>query len=225
MVSGRLRRRFGGNDMTYKSDPELLVLHSLRLKGFAEPPDVCDATTLPEGTVTELLVAFRGRDIVGRRDGRISGFMLTPAGKEHHASLLDIERTEADCVPRVEWAYDAFLAHNETFKQLCSDWQLRTVDGKQVPNDHSDAGYDAAIGDRLVGFQAEVADVLDEIGDVLTRFSPYGDRLETAVSRFVGGETAALSRPLNRSYHDVWMELHEDLLLTLGRARGEADGY
>jgi len=211
--------------MTYKSDPELLVLHSLRLKGFAEPTDVSDATTLPEGTVTELLVAFRDQEIVGRRDGRISGFMLTPAGKERHAVLLDKERSEAACAPRVEWAYDAFLAYNETFKQLCSDWQLRTVDGKQVPNDHTDAAYDRAIGERLVGLQAQVADVLDEIGAALIRFTPYGDRLDSAVTRFMGGETAALSRPLNRSYHDVWMELHEDLLLTLGRARGEADGY
>ena len=211
--------------MTYKSDPELLVLHSLRLKGFAEPTDVSDATTLPEGTVTELLAAFRDQEMVGRRDGRISGFMLTPSGKEHHATLLDKERSEAACAPRVAWTYDAFLAYNETFKQLCSDWQLRTVDGKQVPNDHSDAAYDNAIGERLVDLQTQVADVLDEIGAVLVRFTPYGDRLDSAVTRFVGGETAALSRPLNRSYHDVWMELHEDLLLTLGRARGEADGY
>jgi hypothetical protein len=211
--------------MGYQSEPELLVLHSLRLKGFAEPPDVSDATTLPEDTVSELLVSFRDRDMVGRRDGRISGFMLTPAGKQHHATLLKKERTQAGCLPRVQWAYDAFLAHNETFKQLCSDWQLRTVEGKQVPNDHTDATYDAAIAGRLTALQAHVATVLDEIGRVLTRFSPYGDRLESTVGRFVRGEAAALSRPLNRSYHDVWMELHEDLLMTLGHDRGEADGY
>ncbi len=211
--------------MAYQSEPELLVLHSLRLKGFAEPPDVSDATTLPEDTVTELLVGFRDRDMVGRRDGRISGFMLTPAGKEHHATLLEKERAEAGCLPSVEWTYDAFLAHNETFKQLCSDWQLRTIDGKQVPNDHTDSAYDAAIAGRLTALQAHVAGVLDEVSGILTRFSPYGDRLESAVGRFVGGEPGALSRPLNRSYHDVWMELHEDLLLTLGRDRGEADGY
>jgi hypothetical protein len=211
--------------MTYKSEPDLLVLHSLRLKGFAEPSDVSDATTLSEDTVTELLTAFRDQDMVGRRDGRISGFMLTPAGKERHGVLLDEERTQAACLPRVEWGYDAFLAYNETFKQLCSDWQLRTVGGKQVANDHTDAAYDATIAGRLTSLQARVAEVLDEIGGVLTRFSPYGDRLDNAVTRFVGGETAALSRPLNRSYHDVWMELHEDLLLTLGRNRGEGDGY
>src|SRR4029078_1487802 len=110
--------RVGGNDMTYQSEPELLVLHSLRLKGFAEPTDVADATTLAEGTVTELLVAFRDKEIVGRRDGRISGFMLTPAGKERHTTLLDKERGEADCGARVEWAYDAVLADNEELTEL-----------------------------------------------------------------------------------------------------------
>jgi hypothetical protein len=211
--------------MTYKSEPELLVLHTLRLKGFAEPPDVADATTLPEDAVTELLAGFRDRDLVARRDGRVCGFTLTPAGKDHHSALLEKERAEAGCLPRVAWAYDAFLAHNETFKQLCADWQLRTIGGRQVPNDHTDGAYDAAIAGRLTALQTQVATVLDEIGGVMTRFCPYGDRLESAVTRFVGGDAGALSRPLNRSYHDVWMELHEDLLLTLGRDRGEADGY
>src|SRR5215216_3792995 len=153
--------------MTYKSEPELLVLHSLRLKGFAEPPDVSDATMLPESTVSELLGTFRDQEMVGRRDGRISGFMLTPAGKDRHAILLELERTQTGCLPRVAWAYDAFLAYNETFKQLCSDWQLRTIDGKQVPNDHTDPAYDAAIAERLTALQVRVADVLDEVGGVL----------------------------------------------------------
>ena len=32
----------------------------------------------------------------------------------------------------------------------------------------------------------------------------------------------SLTKPLTGSYHDVWMELHEDLLLTLGLAREDA---
>jgi hypothetical protein len=211
--------------MTHQSEPELLVLHSLRLKGFAEPPDVADATALPEATVDDLLGSLRDQELVGRRDGRISGFVLTPAGKSHHATLLETERSASGCHTTVESAYDAFLQHNEVFKQLCSDWQLRTVNGTQVPNDHSDPEYDAAIAQRLTELQANVAPMIDGVACVLGRFEPYGDRLDRAVTRFVGGETRALSRPLSRSYHDVWMELHEDLLLTLGRARGEADGY
>ena len=40
-------------------------------------------------------------------------------------------------------------------------------------------------------------------------------RLDDAAWRFVGGDHTALARPLARSYHDVWMELHEDFLVTL----------
>jgi len=211
--------------MAYRSEPELLVLHALRLKGFAEPADVSNATTLPETTVIELLTSYRDQDLVARRDGRISGFLLTPAGKARHASLLDDERARTDCQPCIESAYGAFLGHNETFKQLCTDWQLRPVNGTPVPNDHSDAAYDAAIAERLAALQECVTGVLEEVAGRLMRFAPYGDRLDDAVGRLRAGDSAALSRPLSRSYHDVWMELHEDLLVTLGRDRGEHDGY
>ena len=45
--------------MTHRSDPDLLVLHALRLKGFAEPPAVAEATGVDEGSVTERLAAFQ----------------------------------------------------------------------------------------------------------------------------------------------------------------------
>src|SRR5262245_49472015 len=156
--------------MTHQSEPELLVLHSLRLKGFAEPPDVADATALPEPTVREILGSFRDQDLVGRRDGRICGFLLTESGKSHHARMLETERSASGCHAIVESTYATFLAQNETFKQLCSDWQLRIVNGTQVPNDHSDAAYDAAIGDRLAGLQVEVAPLIDAVAGVLGRF-------------------------------------------------------
>jgi hypothetical protein len=28
---------------------------------------------------------------------------------------------------------------------------------------------------------------------------------------------------MTESYHDIWMELHEDLILLAGKVRGEAD--
>ena len=42
-------------------------------------------------------------------------------------------------------------------------------------------------------------------------------------ARFRDGDDDALAKPLSGSYHDVWMELHEDLLATLGRERTDAD--
>jgi hypothetical protein len=211
--------------VTHRSEPELLVLHSLRVKGFAEPDAVAEATALGEGEASERLSVLRERELVGRRDGRVSGFFLLPQGKERHAELLDRDRVAAGARIAVERAYSAFLDHNETFKVLCTEWQLRMVNGRHVPNDHRDRRYDAAVTARLTRMQPAVAAVLDELAAALARFGPYAGRLRDALARFTAGDAAALARPLSRSYHDVWMELHEDFLVTMGRDRSEADGF
>jgi DNA-binding MarR family transcriptional regulator len=213
------------NNRPHNSEPDMLVLHALRLKGVAEPVDVSEATDLEESEADEKLSSFRDRELVKRRDGRISGFLLLPAGKELHATLLEHDLAAADCRSHIEACYAAFLDYNEGFKQLCGDWQLRTVDGSQVPNDHRDVAYDAAIAARLAALQPAVGEVIDELAAAMTRFAPYSRRLGNAVARFTGGEHTALAQPLARSYHDVWMELHEDFLVTLDRDRSEADGY
>jgi len=211
--------------VTHHSDPDLLVLHALRLKGFAEPPAVAEATGLAEGDVSERLVTFQQQELVKRREGKVSGFLLLAGGKERHAALLAEDVATAACGADIEAAYAAFLAHNETFKQLCADWQLRPVDGTPVPNDHTDAAYDAAVAGRLTALQPDVAAVVDGLAAVMARFGPYTGRLADAAARFAEGDPHALARPLARSYHDVWMELHEDFLVTLRRERDAADGY
>jgi hypothetical protein len=211
--------------VAHESGPDLLVLHALRLKGFAEPADVADATNLAEAEAADRLGAFRDRALVKRRDGRVSGFLLAPTGRELHARLLDEDVAAANCRPLVESCYQTFLAHNETFKQLCGDWQLRTIAGAEVANDHRDAGYDATIVERLTALQPGVARVIDELATAMARFAPYARRLARAADRFAAGEHAALTQPLTRSYHDVWMELHEDFLVTLARDRSASDGY
>jgi hypothetical protein len=51
----------------------------------------------------------------------------------------------------------------------------------------------------------------------------YQPRLNSALTAFSDGNTEALARPMTGSYHDVWMELHEDLLLALARQRTDED--
>jgi hypothetical protein len=46
--------------------------------------------------------------------------------------------------------------------------------------------------------------------------------LRAALDRVRAGETAWLTRPLIDSYHTVWFELHEELILAVGLTREEA---
>jgi hypothetical protein len=55
------------------------------------------------------------------------------------------------------------------------------------------------------------------------RFALYGTRLTTALDRVLGGNPAYVADTLD-SYHTVWFQLHEDLLVTLGISREEERG-
>jgi DNA-binding MarR family transcriptional regulator len=206
------------------SDPALHVLHAVRLSGLASEGAVATATGLPEADVTALMATLADSGLVKRRTGRMPGYTLTPQGRSHHAER--VAGTLPDGArPGLEQGYQAFLPLNGAFKQLCTDWQLRQgPGGEQVPNDHTDAAYDGAIVDRLGAMHAEITAVLDGVATVLPRFESYPRRFASALERLRAGEGSALARPMSDSYHDVWMQLHEDFLLSLGRGRAEADG-
>ena len=77
---------------------------------------------------------------------------------------------------------------------------------------------------RLVALHGQVSDVLSVATQAVSRFGHYQARLERPLSAYRAGDATALAKPMTGSYHDVWMELHEDFLSTLGHERSEADG-
>jgi hypothetical protein len=211
--------------MPHATPPTLRVLHALKVKGFAEPSVIAEATSLPETEVDGIVARLEAEGHATHREGRICGWALSAEGKEAHLRQLAQDRDAAGADGALELAYKGFLDANEAFKALCTDWQLRTVGGELVVNDHTDAAYDAAIAARLDALHAGIVPVLDDLVAALPRYEPYGPRLTRALDRFTGGERAALAHPLSGSYHDVWMELHQDLLLSLGKERGASDGH
>ena len=130
-------------------------------------------------------------------------------------------RTSATVAPNPDLtvAYQQFLALNEQFKELCGAWQIVKFNGER--NDHSDAGYDAAVLENLAHLHAAAEPAVGFFGDVFDRMAPYGRRLESVLIRIQDGESNMFTGVMCGSYHDVWMELHEDLMLTQGidRAR------
>jgi DNA-binding MarR family transcriptional regulator len=204
------------------TDQRLLVLHTLRLRGFVDSDTVAQRTGADKATVSGILEQARADGHVVERSGRISGWILTPHGRAAHARLLADELAERGCRSDVELANETFLALNEPFKQICTRWQLQP-DGS--PNDHGDAAYDAAVVADLEGLHPQAVAVTAGLAVLLPRFGHYEAGFTTALVRLRNGDARALAAPLSDSYHDYWMELHQDLLSTLGRERSTADGH
>ncbi|RRQ27440.1 MarR family transcriptional regulator [Rhodococcus sp. Eu-32] len=202
--------------MTPTAQESFSILHSIRVKGLATDPVLAAMVGMSPEDLHSRLKPLVAEHLVVRREGRMSGSMLTPVGKEKHADLLALMTPG----PAVNDFYEAFLPLNRRFKKICSAWQMRD---EVTPNDHADPEYDAGVIEDLALVHDELAALLVPLGAEDSRMSLYGPRLTAALERIRGGDRGAFARPMNDSYHDIWMELHQDLLLVSGRARGEHD--
>ena len=190
---------------------ELAVLQAVRLKGRVSRDDL--SATLGEERF----------DVIDRLVG--SGLLLdgptlrlSPEGRARLEGLLADERSRIDTAA-VLAAYGEFRSVNAEFKALVTEWQLRNGQ----PNTHEDAGYDAAVLARLDDVHQRVAPVIAAVAIQLPRLSRYSVKLQTALDNIHAGQTMWLARPLIDSYHTVWFELHEELILAAGRTRETDD--
>ena len=211
--------------MSTSTASRTLVMHGLRLKGFAEAAAVAEAVGVTEADAKPVLDQLVVDGAATHRDGRISGFTLTAAGRTQHAELLAAELDELGIRPAVHASYRRFLGLNTELLTVCTDWQLRDVEGESVVNDHTDASHDAAVIARLAGLHAAVEPIVADLAAILDRYAGYGPRLSFALEQVVAGDHDWFTKPMLPSYHTVWFELHEDLLSTLGIERGsEGEG-
>jgi DNA-binding MarR family transcriptional regulator len=209
--------------VAHPADPQLLVVTSVRLKGFADVGPIVDASGLDTAVVEEVLADLGAREYARRREGRVSGWTLTPAGRALHAELVAAELAACDCEADVEAAYREFLGLNPRLLATASAWQLRQENGQAVVNDHTDPDHDARVIGDLRALHDQTAPVVNRLGSLLERFGRYEPRLSTAVERVESGDQDWFTKPLIDSYHTVWFELHEDLLSTLGKERASEE--
>ena len=148
-------------------------------------------------------------------------WQLTPDGRAAHGHLLEADAGRAGFRAGLGQSYGAFLELNEGFKALCGDWQLRNG----APNDHSDASYDAAVIARLGAIDDAAQPLSTAMGIVASRFQVYAPRLAATRRLVEVGEAKMFTGVMCGSYHDVWMELHEDLILTQGIDRAKEGSF
>ena len=180
-----------------------LLLHDVRLRGVVDGSD----TTI-EVRVVEAGLAARAS----------KGLRLTPAGRERHTEWARVQESETEAA--MERAYQRFLTLNRELIRVCNDWQVRPGG---TPNDHADATYDWAVIDRLSAIDDRVGPILRSASQQVVRFGAYRPRLRHARQRVNEGEHDWLTSPRIDSYHTIWMQLHEDLLLALGLDRASEE--
>jgi hypothetical protein len=189
---------------------ELTVLQAVRLKGRVSLADL--AATLGEDTDDLATIVDRLTESGLLVDGK--ALRVSPDGRVRLDELLATEREHIDTAALAA-AYADFRVVNAEFKVLVTDWQLK--DGQ--PNTHEDHEYDDGVLARLDDVHHRAAPIIAAAAAQLPRLSRYSTKLQAALDNVHAGETAWLSRPLIDSYHTVWFELHEELIVAAGLTR------
>jgi pyruvate,orthophosphate dikinase len=146
------------------------------------------------------------------------GATLTPQGRAELARAEGDERAGIDA-QALEQVYEKFTVVNASFKALMKDWQVRSVDGADVPNDHRDSAYDASVVDRLAGVDAALTPILKDASQHVPRLSVYSARFVDALAAVRAGDRTMMAAPSRDSYHTVWFEFHQELIDLCGRSR------
>jgi hypothetical protein len=181
-------------------DATLALLHELRIRGMFDA-----GTTSATDTLVAAGYAVRKRSFLS----------ITASGREVHAEWARCAAGSPD-ETALRVAYERFLQLNEELLRVCHDWQ---VNATGAPNAHDDPEYDWLVIDRLRALHERTSPVTRSMTRVMARFTPYRTRLHTALHRVEQGENEWFTSPRLDSYHTVWMQLHEDLLLALGLDR------
>ena len=193
------------------------VLGMLLVKGYATPESAGAALLLAPEEASGLLDRLVADGLAEMAAG---SFRLTADGK-----AVARERIASDSA---SWglhaavgALDAFLALDLRMKATVTAWQVRDEDGSQTFNDHSDAAYDAAVLADLAALHADASAWLAPLVPGLPRLAAYCARLDRANAAARAGDQRFVASPRVDSYHGIWFELHEDLILLAGRNRAD----
>jgi len=207
--------------VAHSSDPRLLALHALKLKGFADAVTLSASSGQDVSQLEHILGDLASEGLVSRREGRVSGWTLTPEGRVEHERLVLSDVDDSNRRSNVDDAYRRFMAINADLLDTCTAWQLKSAGDLRIINDHSDADYDHEVRSRLAAIHETARPICADLAEAMHRYATYGPRLQLALDRVMSGKGDWFTRPVIDSYHTVWFELHEDLLSSLGIERSK----
>jgi hypothetical protein len=149
----------------------------------------------------------------------LHGWALTVRGYAENQRRLTAELDQTEARAEVDAAHDLFVDLNSAFLATVTNWQIRPKPTDLLAaNDHTDQRWDACVVDDLHDLEHGLGPVCEQLA-ALQRFDGYAERYSAALQRVDRGERSWVAQPKIDSCHTVWMELHEDLLATLGLER------
>ncbi|WP_456786045.1 transcriptional regulator [Cellulomonas sp. P5_C5] len=204
--------------MTHESTVDLLVLHSVRIVGFADTATVARRYGLEPDETGELLLDAEAHGWVQHSAfADLGGWSLTERGRAQDERLLAAELARVDGEAEVREVHREFLPLNERLQRACTDWQLRpTPADRLATNDHTDVEWDRRTLDELEAIERGLTPLAARLGRLLARFQGYDARFSVARHRAGTGDVGWVDGTDVDSCHRVWFELHEDLVATLG---------
>ena len=204
------------------SPPDLLTLHAVRVAGMADVALVARRTGLERAVVEDQLLDDEARGWVRRvAFADLAGWSLTDTGRVEGERRLADELRRTGTREAVEEARDAFERLNERFLATVTRWQIRprSWDGLAA-NDHDDVRWDERVLDDLASCGRRLVPLCAGLTAALDRFAGYDVRYAAAHDRAEAGQRSWVDGTGLDSCHTVWIQLHEDLLATLGLERG-----
>ncbi len=191
------------------------MIRLLSIKGFVTPDAAAAALDTTEENASALLDQMTADGLISMMG---SMFSLSDDGKSVAAEFLAVDRKDwgAD---RAAAGLDGFIPLDQRMKVIVTAWQMTEIDGAPVLNDHTDADYDAAVLADLAALHIDTGAWLNDLHDELPRLTSYSARLGRAADLVAEGDHNYIASPRLDSYHNVWFELHEDLILLAGRTR------
>jgi hypothetical protein len=204
------------------SDPDDLALHGTRVLGFASASRIASRFGIDAAVVQEALLDFEATGWVQHSDfAGTSGWSLTERGRAENERRLRVELDDAGARETVTRVHTDFIPLNRRFAQACTSWQIRPTRADPLSsNDHTDWPWDERVLEQLASLDRAVRRLCTTLAERLQRFDGYADRYSAALARVDRGERRWVDAPEIDSCHTVWIQLHEDLLATLGVPRG-----
>lgn len=208
-------------DTPWRSRDELVILHAVRLAGFAATEGVADrvdsqaSSVGSAGSAGGTLRALEGQGLVEHlMFGDSAGWILTEAGRSRIAGLLRQELEASGTGHILRSTTENFESGvNPRLVRMITDWQLRSAAGQRK----SSATVLSELTDLGDALHALMAGLVAR----LPRFARYPQQFSAALDQAHAGDLDWVAGVGRLSCHTVWAELHQDLLSSLGRGRSD----